>query len=65
MSLFRVVPDGVLIDHVAEFSYEKKNHIPALFRRGPVEYTDTVAKFVQTLATSNKLLGANPPELRL
>jgi hypothetical protein len=59
--LFRVAPDGVLIDHVAEFAFEKKERARTLFFSDPQGYTDAVAKLVQTLACAEKILGASRP----
>jgi len=59
MKPFRVAPDGALLDRVAEFTFGKPPKIRALFEADPMGYTDAVAKIVQTLASSEKLVTGN------
>ncbi len=61
MSLYRVVPDGSVLDRVAEFSYEKKKRIQMLFECDPVGYTIAVADFIQVIACCDKIAGAHQP----
>jgi len=56
MKPFRVAPDGALLDRAAEFAYSKKATARALFEADPNGYTDAVAKLVQTLASSEKIV---------
>ena len=59
---FRVVPDGIIFDHVGEFAYSSEERIRLLYRCDPYGYRDAVMKVVQTLACSEKLLsGTLPP----
>ena len=57
MSEFQVVPDALLIDHVAEFSYKTKDRIQVLYKQDPRGYSDAIAKFVQTIACTGGILG--------
>lgn len=61
MKTFRVAPDGVLLDHAAEFAYMSNKRIRTLFECDTPGYLDAVAKLVQTLATSEKILVTTRP----
>jgi hypothetical protein len=54
-SSMRVVPDGLLMDHVAEFAYEPEERIQTLFLRDEEGYIDAVAKLIQTMATGGSI----------
>jgi hypothetical protein len=56
MNYFRIAPDGALLDRVAEFTYANKPMIQTLYESDPTGYTDAVAKLVQILATSEKIV---------
>ena len=56
MKPIRIAPDGALLDRVAEFTYSKKATARKLFEADPTGYTDAIAKFVQTLASSEKIV---------
>jgi hypothetical protein len=62
MTSFRVVPDGIIFDHVGEFAYLNDENIRVLYGCDPLGYRDAIMKVVQTLACSEKLLsGVRPP----
>lgn len=57
MKTFRVVPGGIIFEHVGEFAYLNPERIRLLYQCDPLGYRDAIAKVVQTLAWSEKLLG--------
>src|SRR5258708_4828003 len=54
-SSIRVVPDGLLMDHVAEFAYAPEERIRTLFLRDEEGYIDAVAKLIQTMAVGGSI----------
>jgi hypothetical protein len=62
MNAFRVAPDGAIFDRVAEFAFEKDtDRFRTLFAADPNGYIDALAKLVQTLASSERLVGGSQP----
>jgi hypothetical protein len=55
-SILRVVPDGVLIDHVAEFVHEPTDRVQALFSYDEEGYIDAVWKLVQTISVGGHIV---------
>ena len=61
MNNIKVVPDGSLIDRVAEFVYMEKDRIQELYYYDSEGYKNAIAKFVQALASGIKIVGAEHP----
>ncbi len=61
MPNFRVAPDGALLERVAEFTFEDKDRVQKLYQRDRDGYANAIAKLVQTLATSAKIVGKDGP----
>jgi hypothetical protein len=59
MKCYRVAPDGALLDRASEFALAKRDRIRILFHTDPSGYSDAVAKLVQTLACSEKIVIGN------
>ena len=60
MSIF---PDGIVLDHVAEYVYGDETAIRDLYERDSAAYVDALARFLQTLVTHKKVqLGRGEPK---
>lgn len=57
--LFRVAPDGVVIDMFGEFLFERPERLRNLYDSNPIGYVDAVKKIVQTLGSAETILGAD------
>ena len=62
MKTYRLVPDGGLLDRAGEFIFADKDRIRVLFNSDPLGYLDAVAKFVQAVASSEKLVTGERPQ---
>lgn len=50
-----IMPDGTIIDHVAEFVYGHDARVPELYYADRAAYIDALARFFQALATSERI----------
>ena len=56
--ILRVAPDGVLLDHAAEFAYEPTARIQSLFLHDEEGYIDSVAQLVQTISIGGSIVSS-------